>query len=381
MEHNTTLFDYLTWRGDLTMEQDPMNQIDGMIFARFSYLPFGMVMEQRQDKFVPLAKVADKLLACEDVESHVLYREDLQLLDRMASSARYGNLQIGNYIDLYEEESETQFSAITIKMEDAYCIAYRGTDNTLLGWKEDLNMGFVFPISSQERAKEYLEDFAGRHRGDLILCGHSKGGNVAVYAAAYTSECIQRRIRCIYDYDGPGFYEEALDTEGYARVREKIKTYVPQDSLVGMLLGHLEEHSVVHSLDYGPFQHNVYTWEVTGPDFCYEKDVTSRSHAFDQTLKEWYGKTDAKQRELFVEAIYSLIGNTSAKTLQDLRGNWAENSKIVLNTMRNMDEESKKLIGEGLALFMKCAWEHKRTPRQFAAKKGRKIEKKSAETK
>lgn len=364
---DTTLFDYLTWRGDLSMEQDPMNQIDGMIFARFSYLPFAMVLEQGEDRFVSISRVAAKLLKCEDVEEHVLYQEDLQLLEAMAHSVRYGSLQIGNFVDLYDEQNETQFSAITIKLEDGYCIAYRGTDNTLVGWKEDLNMGFEFPIAAQVHAKEYLEDFAQKHRGNLILCGHSKGGNVAVYAAAYTTEKIQKRILCIYDYDGPGFYEEALATDGYQKVRDRIKTYVPQDSLVGMLLGHLEEHSVIHSLENGPYQHNMYSWEVVGRDFCYEQDVTAKSHTFDKTLKEWYGQMDVHQRELFVESVYSLIGNTNARTLQDLFGNWTENSKIALNTVRNMDEESRKVIGEGLGLFMKCAWGNKMNQVQKAA--------------
>lgn len=369
---DTTLFDYLKWRGDLHMDQDPINRIDGMIFARFSYLPFGMVMEQGRDRFVPIDRIASLLLKCEDVESHVLYQEDLELLDGMAKSARYAKLQIGNFADIYDEESETQFSAITIKLEDGYCLAFRGTDNTLVGWKEDLNMGYTFPIASQERAREYLESFAQKHRGKLILCGHSKGGNVAVYAAAYTQERIQKRIACIYNYDGPGFDEQVLATDGYLNVKDKIQTFIPQDSLVGMLLGHLEEHRVIHSLENGPFQHNVYTWEVIGSNFCYEVDVTRRSRVFDLTLKEWYGKMDASQRELFVEAVYSLIGNTNAKTLQDLVGNWTDNSKIALNNIRNMDEGTKKIIGEGLSLFMKCAWGNKGTSKNKNAQRKRK---------
>ena len=348
----TTLFDYLKWRGDLTLEQDRFNQIDGMILSRFSYLPFELVLEQGE--YMQIAKLEEALQGVPDITEKVLYQEDLKLLSAMAQSRRFGTLSVGAFVNVFDEVSESQFSAVSMKLPDGCCLAYRGTDNTLLGWKEDLNMGFIFPYPGQEHARAYLESVAAECAGDLILCGHSKGGNVAMYAAVYASAAVQDRIRVVYDYDGPGFRRNVFEEPGYVKMRNRICTYMPQDSIVGMLLGHLEDTMVVHSVGNGPFQHNVYNWEVQGRDFVHETDVTAASHALDQALTEWFGNMDMTKRELFVEAAYSLIQETNAKTLGDLRLNLAENSKIVINSMRNMDEESRKLIGEGMSLFVKC---------------------------
>lgn len=358
MDYKENLFDYLKRSGGIKFEEMPFHKIDGMILSRFSYAPFGLVMQEEDDRFRRLKDVAEELLRCPRIEEEVLYAEDIKLIRMLGESRRFGDLLIGNYVDLYDREDEVQFSAITIRFGDGTCgIVFRGTDNTLIGWKEDLNMGFIFPIASQRYAKEYLEETAEKEEGSVRLMGHSKGGNLAVYAAAFCEEKVQARIVDVYNYDGPGFDDSVLESDGYERICEKIHTFVPQASVVGMLLGHKEEHQVVHSQEFrGPYQHNVYSWEVQGTEFSYESGVTKTSRYLDSTLKEWMANMDKEERELFVETVFSLLSDTTATTLQEMKKGWRENTQLILKSMKNMDEETKKHMKTGISLFMKCAW-------------------------
>lgn len=371
MEYKANLFDYLAWRGDVTFEQSPFNEIDGMIFARLVYAPFDLVVPDYRQKtgktlpdqslvreqYYPIKLLMEQLLAASDLSEHVLDPEDVKLFDALAQSPRFMNLRVGNFVDIFDTVEEIQFAACVFEITPKrFCVTYRGTDSTLIGWKENFNMGFICPISSQILAKEYLEDFAKNVKGELILCGHSKGGNLASYAAAFCGEKVQKRILNIYNYDGPGFEEKVLEAEGFQRICDRIKTFVPQASMVGMLLGHKEEHQVVHSTEIrGPVQHNMYSWEVLGAKFVYEDSVNNASVYLDHTMKDWMASMDTEQRARFVEAVYSLISGTSDKTLAGMRSNWLQNSKIILHSLKNMDEESKKVISEGMSLFFKCA--------------------------
>jgi hypothetical protein len=357
MEYKTNLFDYLKWRGDLSFETSPFNHIDGMILSRFSYAPFGLVLPEKGDFFCSVREVAEKLIKDSRTPENVLIEDDVELIRQLGESPRFSELMIGCYVDLYDRTDEVQFSAIALRFsEEEYGIVFRGTDNTLIGWKEDLNMGFEFPIASQRYAKEYLETFAEKYPGSYLLMGHSKGGNLASYAAAFCAPPVQERIRGVYNYDGPGFDESVLKEEGFKRICKRVYTYVPQGSVVGMLLGHLEEHQVVHSMEFrGPFQHNVYSWEVQGKDFIYEEGVTKTSKNLDLTMKTWMANMDREKRELFVEALFSLVADTNAKTFKDMKNDWMQNSQIIFKSMKQMDEETRTYIKEGIALFMKCA--------------------------
>lgn len=358
MEYRENLFGYLEGCKDITFEEMPFQEIDGMILSRFSYEPFELVMQERDSHFRRLEEVALELLHCPRTEEEVLYSEDIKLLRILGESRRFGNLMIGNYVDLYDRKEEVQFSAISLRFEDGSCgIAYRGTDNTLVGWKEDLNMGFIFPIASQQYAREYLEELSQNTDGPIILMGHSKGGNLAAYAAIFCSEEVQRRIQGVYNYDGPGFDDSVLESGQYENICSRIHTFVPQASVVGMLLGHREEHRVVHSQEFrGPFQHNVYSWEVKENEFVYEQEVTKASRYLDYTMKEWMAHMDKEKRELFVEALYSLLSDTNAKTIKEMKNDWKGNSQLIIESMKNMDEGTRKQMREGISLFMKCAW-------------------------
>lgn len=361
MEKKANMLDYLAWRGDIALSESTFNPIDGMVLARFSYAPFQLAFLEDGSRYMTIEDATGKMLADKACGKLCLYQEDVELIEALHKSQRFNKLLMGDFVDIFKENEEVQFSAFSLRIDDTHmCVVYRGTDNTIVGWKEDLNMGFVSPLGCQILGKEYLEKIADQNpKVTFILCGHSKGGNVSAYAAAFCRRDIQERIRDVYNFDGPGFEDSVLESEGYERACTRIHTYVPQSSLVGMILGHREKHMIVHSMDQRvPYQHNMYTWEVLGKDFIYDETTTNASRYFDRTLKEFLGKMDKQHREVFVDTAYSLLGGTDAITVEDITSNFKDTSKIMLKTMKEMDVESRKNLAEGLRLFMKCAWKN-----------------------
>ncbi len=356
-EITTDLFDYMKWRGDLTLEQDPFNKIDAMILSRLSYVPFELAMEQRSEKLVSIKSIAKTLLAAPDLEERVLDKREVELLKAIKKTKRFAELEACEFVNLYDEVSESQFSSIAIKIgRGVWVLVYRGTDDTLIGWKEDWNMAYTFPIAGQEHAREYVETFAEKHRGKLILCGHSKGGNIAVYAAAFCKRSVQDRIEAVYNYDGPGFMPQVLENPGYERVCNRVHTFIPQDSFFGVMMGRLETPKVVHSTANLLYQHSVYTWSVLGTEYAYEADTTEGSKNANEAVCTFVYRMNKEQREAFGEVLFDLLGETEAKTIGELTGNKGENSKKIITKIRNMDEESKKIISEAWDSFVKIAW-------------------------
>lgn len=353
----TNIFDYFTWRGDLTLEHSDFNEIDGVILARLAYLPFEKIMEQQSMNPVKIAFAAKAFLELPDIDLIVLMKEDVRLLASLAESPRFQNMEILMYVNQIDTETQTQFSVITVRIdENRYFISFRGTDNTLIGWKEDFNMSFVCPVPAQELALHYVEKIARSVSGRLIIGGHSKGGNLAVYASSCCSDDVQERIEKVYNYDGPGFDDKILLTEGYKKICRRVSTFVPQSSIVGMLLGHEEEYTIVHSAQVGGiWQHDTYSWEIKRDRFVYLESVNNSSRFIDYTLKTWVENLDYSQREKFVDTIYTVISETNATTLRELGDNWFSSAVTVLKSVKNLDEATRSAVTEALLLLARSA--------------------------
>lgn len=343
------IFEYFRWRGDLTLENAAFNEVDAVILARFSYLPFGLVESGK------IGQVCHRLMACPDIGEKVLLEDDLRLAQALSESQRYRDMEVCGFAERLDEDSQTQFAAMTVKLKKGLSyVAFRGTDNTLVGWKEDFNMCFG-PVRSQQLAGEYLDEVGKDLPGQIIVGGHSKGGNLAVYAAAFCSEEIQKKITRIYNFDGPGFHDEILQTEGYQRICGLVKTFVPQSSVVGMMLFHEGVYVIVHSGQTGLLQHDVYSWEMERDSFSYVQAVTNSSRFVDSTLKHWLTEVDPQQRERFVDAVYTALLETNAKTVKQMGENKLGNGKVVLHALRNLEEEDRKAVLQALRALARCA--------------------------
>ncbi len=346
-------FDYLEWRGDVPFSSSELNEVDGMLISRFAYAPFELAGGNFPQK---VSDACRNMLGNDELEAHLVHKDDKSVIEAFEESSRFSDCYVFGYEDKIDLVSETQFSAITMKLSPMlYYIAFRGTDDTLVGWKEDFNMSFTFPVPAQKLAVEYVEKIAKKVRGKLIIGGHSKGGNLAVYAAAFSKPRVQSRIVRVENFDGPGFDERVLGMEGYLAVRERINTYVPKSSVVGLLLSHEEEYTIVDSTYSGLLQHDTYSWVVLRDKFKYLEKVTDASRFLDITLKEWIRNLPPDTREILVDTLYELIAGTNAETISELSGNWFSNAISVINSFRGLDDETKKLMHEAISALVKSA--------------------------
>ena len=357
MTEAADIFDYLEWRGDVSFEASPFNNVDGIILSRLAYIPLEIYFENNGGKFEKLKKVVDNLLDYPGIEEHLLEKPDKQLLLALSESRRFCEIKIGNFRNVFDVERQIQFAACIVKIKsNLNVVVYRGTDNTLIAWKENFNMGFICPLESQKLALDFFVKYAKRHVGEFILAGHSKGGNLAVYAGAYADESIQKRITAIYDYDGPGFMNTILESKEYKRIYKKICLYVPKDSIVGMILGHREPYTVIKTKKTNAVaEHDIYSWYVHVTDFVLESEVSRASNYFNETLKEWLFNMSVTEREHFVEAGYNLFKETNCRTVSELQSNWFSNTKSISRTLKNMDEETRKNLAYGISVLLKSA--------------------------
>lgn len=313
------IFDYLTWRGDLTFTQDPPNAVDALIFSTLTYVGYGETAQRPPETAVSLRRCAEEFFALENPESRVRSKKDMELLRCAAATARFGQCGLCLYRSVLLPEQETQFAAMTFLLDDgSMFLAYRGTDNSLVGWKEDFNMTFQQTIPAQRLAQEYIREAALAHTAPMRVAGHSKGGNLAVFAAARCSPTVRKRILTVYNNDGPGFTKYMIGDPGYNAIVPRIQTYIPQSSVIGMLLEHEEPFIVIRSKSVGIMQHDPYSWEVEGPHFLPVQEVTESSQFLDATIKNWFAGMTNRERNQLVEVLYGLLTTGEVENAADI---------------------------------------------------------------
>jgi len=281
-------------------------------------------------------------------------KETVVLLARAAKTKRFGEVSLSRYVNHICDGEQKQFSAVTFtwknreKTETAF-VAFRGTDDTIIGWKENFNMSFMQPVPSQLEAVSYLEEVSRSFFGNMYVGGHSKGGNLAVFASVKCAPHIKKRIIKTYNMDGPGFDEDFISGADYADMRDRIHTVVPQSSVVGMLLEHEENYEVVKSDQVGLLQHNGFSWEVMGGSFIHLDSITGESRIIDETLKRWIAEMSPEERKAAIDSIYDSLTNTNAKTLSDLN---ADKRKLV-KAWSAMNNESRTFVKRCIGLIFK----------------------------
>ncbi len=347
------LFDYVDWRGDLDFRLVPPNPVDALLFSTLSYINFSGIVPETVDGFISLQEAADSLFVIPDAEERLRIKNDIELLGQCARSKRFGSCTVGFYRDVLIPEQETQFAAMTFLLNDGSAfLAFRGTDYTMTGWKEDFNMSFQETVPAQLAAVEYTQEFARSSVMPLHICGHSKGGNLAVYAAAKCGPEIQKRIVGVHNNDGPGFHENMMVDPGYTAILPRICTYVPQSSVIGMLLEHEEPYVVVKSTQVGIMQHDPYSWTILGGGFVCEEDLTAESRFIDQTMKKWLADMTIEERNHFVDTVFEVISTSGVDSTKNLFR--IKNLTALLKALK-ADEGAKKLITDELSNLFQAA--------------------------
>ena len=339
----SNMLDYIRWRGDIPFSILPPGEVDGLILSQLSMIRW----EEGLERDATLRYLVPRIRE-EPVAVGFTAENDKKLLDAIGTSERFGSMRIGDYVRRFDEQSETQFAAITLHLpDDTLFVAFRGTDNTVVGWKEDFNMAFSEPVPAQECAREYLTEIAERYPGPIRVGGHSQGGNLAMYAAATVSQAVGERILGVCNYDGPGLSDK-MDTAGlYGRLDGKLQSFLPQGSVVGLLLAHPETYTVVKSTSFGVFQHDPYSWQVEGPSFVRMPGLSTESAKLDTALRSWLAEMDEKDRTELVETLFEVISATDAKTFG--REFWIGLSQNALNvgkTIRGLDPEKRARVSK-----------------------------------
>lgn len=337
--------EYVKWRGDLTLKQSKFNEIDALILTRLSYFPFDQLIQPNEEATVE--ELSKRFEKADKSTMKILWEDDNELFPLMGKSKRFGKMIVTQYVNKINAEQEKQFSATTVILPDnTIFVTYRGTDATIVGWKEDFNMCFKSHIASQKDAVEYLNMVSKKYKRLIRIGGHSKGGNLAVYAAMFTNSKVKKRIINIYNNDGPGFDDEIIKTKEYKEILPKVHTYIPQSSVIGRLLNHEEKYTVVQSIQKGIMQHDLYSWQLEGKEFiCLEK-VTNGSEIFDKTLKEWLINITPEQRGIVIDTAFDILNTTEVEYFSELKKNWFLNIRLMLGRYKNLDDESKKVISE-----------------------------------
>lgn len=339
-----------------TFAEREFNDVDSLVLCQLSYLKMKQLIPGLEDgqEFIPFKTVLRKENV-EQVFADERYREDNQgLAAAILKSKRFAKLQVNYYIDILDKEMEIQFSALTYLLgvdaekKPLYYIAYRGTDENLVGWKEDFSLAFSEPVVGQLYAARYMRKVAAHLPENFYMGGHSKGGNLAVFAAMSSSMALQERITLVYSHDGPGFKPQVRERYEYERVAERVRKILPGSSMVGMLLERGNVYNVVESSSYGLMQHNPYTWMVDLERGCFEPmdDLKNGAKLLDSAVTDWILNLDDEQVSRFADVLFRVLAASETDNLIDFMADWKKSISGILQEFKEVDDETKREIEE-----------------------------------
>lgn len=348
-----TIVDYLE-REQRTFFELALTPVDSLVLSSLVYFNFDAagVVERQSAREVLLHDVV--ALTPHDALTASSWLEDAELTERFVhavmASRRLRDVRVAFFANEYARAIEKQFSAATFLLpgaaggSDAAYLAFRGTDGTLAGWKEDFNLTFKDVIPSQAAALQYLSGVGSAVAGPLVLGGHSKGGNLAQYAALTCDDSLFERIGAVYDHDGPSFFDDPSPRAASPAYQGRLRKTVPSSSVFGLMLERRDSYAIVES-DALPFlSHSPFTWRVEGLDFAYAKRLTRGSSAFDRSLDEWLHSVDAGKRELFIDTVYELFMSTEASTWSEFQENLPKNLATMARRGAGLDAELRGFL-------------------------------------
>lgn len=369
MDKNGTVMDYLRWRGDLTFAQDGFNEVDDLVLCIISYLNFRRFDDLRTTdpaRAVALPDVAARLTE-EDEQLGLSELDYIPLMRLAAETERFRDVRMFGFTHEWDEAKEMQFDAVSYLLpDDTLLVSFMGTDTSLVGWKEDFNMSFLTAVPAQERATAYTVEMAAACPDrKLRIAGHSKGGNLAAWAAIHIPAQLQeQRLLDAYNNDGPGFSHDMVDSDAYRRVADKLHTYIPESSIVGVLLEHAEDYAVIDSSNRSVMQHEPMSWSVLGPRFVHLGQRSQMGKLSDDVLRQWIGSMTPQEREQFSDALFDVLSlSGKARTLDDLRTGGLAGGAALLRQYSGADEQDKKIIAE---IFRRLAVDVKEELRKAA---------------
>ena len=352
-----SITDYIKKYGHLDYNELPFNNVDALILSQFAYFKFdGLIPEVGENKPYVTVSALSKMPGADGMFADERWaKNNRAMFDAMINNKRFSFVRLNHYINIIDDKWDIQFSAVTMLLPNGRThVVFRGTDETFTGWKEDLNMSFMTPIPAQEKAVDYLNYVAPLIENDFTVGGHSKGGNLAVYASMMCSADIRSRIEKIYNHDGPGFSAKSLAEGNYEAVKEKIIKLVPHSSIVGMLLMSEEQYEIVACKNFGILQHDPHNWIVEGTDFVRRNELTRHIAVQNASINEWAGKLSDEELKTFTDTVFDVFDRSGITDLVDYYRNPVESTKRLLSAAAEIPPEQLQLLKIILTALSEC---------------------------
>lgn len=343
------IIDYITWRGDLTFSHAPFCSIDALILSQLSYLDFSNLVSNDYNP-VFLKDLALMFKSSPNFQKRcelgaLINVRTVDLLFYAAKSARFCNIEVFSYYERESDIESEQFCAVSFLLDKRTTfIAFRGTDDTLAGWKEDFLLATGDVIPAQKDSADYLENILKTTHGDIFLGGHSKGGNLAIYSAMCTQKKSNGRIKKIYNMDGPGFLKKVINGADFQKILPLISNIQPEGSIIGLMFFNARATEIVVSNNKGLMQHDPFSWEVLGNDFVTKEKFSRSSVVFHETFNEWIGHCTGEDLTVLVDTLFGIIEETGARTNSDLEKNALPAAMKILKAASKIDRDTRAVL-------------------------------------
>ena len=344
------IIDYLKWRGDITFEQVKLNEVDNLILSQLAFVDFtGIVPADPSAAPITVKQAAMQFFFENDVKrikrpGLIISPLTYKMFRMMAESKRFGDLQLTAFVNEIDLEEEKQFCALTVRLKEKLSyISIRGTDDTIVGWKEDFNLSFLDEIPSHKRVVEYVNAVISAQTGNFYIGGHSKGGHLALYATVKCAPEHKNRIVASFSNDGPGLSKAICELPEYKDAEPKFHVYMPQNSIVGMFFENRGKRRIVKSKQVGVFQHDGMSWEVMGGTFVRVKKIGNDA-VNTILLNERIHAMPIEARKHFVDVLFGMLESTGVTTLSELNAKSLKNMITMIKTFADLDKKERELM-------------------------------------
>ena len=343
------IMDYISWRGDLSFEQSQFNEVDNLILACISYVNLDGISAVTKQKGIGLKKLTKEFMKLHTMKELEADKSFIRLapfmMMEMAKSVRFGKCVVRNYVNDIVTEAEQQFAAMEIVLEDGTSyVSFRGTDDTIIGWKEDFNLS-TGVVPAQKRAIEYLQKISEHTDGMLRVGGHSKGGNLAIYGSVMCKSAHEKILE-IYSNDGPGFSREFQELPETKEMMPKIIRIIPEYSIIGTILEHEKEPVIVASSSKGLLQHDGFSWEVQGPALVRRDSLNKTALRFIEILHKWIDGMDMEQKRLLIEDLFATLQASGYENLSEVQSGGLKSLAAMVKRVEKFAPESRGMMQE-----------------------------------
>lgn len=352
------LLDYMRWRGDLSLQSAPFNEVDNLVLTELSYLDWSGIVPPIGHGSITIKQACDLFFArnkYEDIppDNFLTLHPYYDLAHLIADSQRFGNIQLQAYAYDFDPLKEKQFAALTLTLSDrTLFVAYRGTDSSIVGWKEDFNIAVMCPTPSQKEAADYLSTVLHHNWYRARVSGHSKGGNLAMYAVAMYPK--KNRIITVYNNDGPGFTPEFCQSEAFQKIKPQLQMFIPQSSVVGLLMCNDADRQIVTSdARQTIMQHSPFSWQIEGNHFLRQTSNTEISQEVKATTNSWVYNISNQDKLAFFDTVYALLDEAGVKTLDDVGANLLKLAPRLIDKLKNFTPGQKELFTQMIQLFVR----------------------------